>query len=79
MEEKRVVFEVSDALIIRQSDLRESVDSLKYTETDESSLDATEREHEECTSVVACRTVCVNGARDAKLVISLSWEADSAW
>jgi hypothetical protein len=79
VEEKRVGFEVSSGLIIREKDPRDCIDRLKHSGSDESALVVTEREHGECTNNVPCRTVCVDGPRDARLVISLSWEADSAW
>ena len=79
VEEKRVGFEVSKGLIIRERDLRDCIGRLKHSGSDESALVVTEREHGECTNNVPCTTVCVDGPRDARLVIRLSWEADSAW
>ena len=71
-------FDVSSCLVIRQRDLRDSVDTVRHSGTGDSALVAIEREHEECTSIVAYRTTSVDGARHVRL-IWLSWEADSSW
>ena len=77
--ERRVSFEVSNGLSVRERYLRDSVSGLCCSGSDNSTLVVTEREHGECANNVACRTVCVAGTRDGTIVLRLSWEADRAW
>lgn len=76
--ERRVGFEVSNGLSVRERYLKDSVSGLCCSGSDNSTLVVTEREHGECTDV-ACRTVCVAGTRGGMLILRFSWEADRAW
>ena len=76
---QRDVFDARSVLTDRETMFRSSSD---ITGSDSSTLETTNREHEQCTSVLRYEErsdLDLSRTGDERLILKLSWEADSLW